>query len=315
MHYLPQCYLKEFALAPSKKSKLFVFDMKKNIWFQTTPLNVGAVRDFNRVKLKDLPPDAVEKLLSTYEAKFAHLLENMRNTFTMPCGDDFDTLMAFIALIAIRNPLARANHNKFQTEVITRIMDLEMASKDRYEATVKLMKEKGVQLSGPEIPYEEIKRFYDEGEYEIKIENTLNVVTEMKTFPTIAGLLAKRKWTLVVAGKTAGYFLCCDHPVSLSWTEPKLQGGFYPPGFALPSTEVVFPVTKKMALIGTFEGDDRRATINAATVASINSRIILNCDYQIYAPHPEFYFLAGDNQIHKSEQLKDFLRRVPEEEK
>lgn len=312
MHYLPQCYLKGFAMAPSKKSQLHVFDMKTNRWFQTVARNVGARRDFNTVKLQNQPPDAVESLISGFETKFDAILTTMRQTFCMPTGADFENLMAMVAMMAIRNPLVRQNHNKFQTQVLRRIMDLEFASKERYEATVQRMKEDGISFSGPDIAFEDLKKFHQDGEYSITIENTINVISEMKTVPTVAALLTKRKWTLIITGKTAGHFICCDHPVSLTWNDGKLQGGFHPPGYALPSTDVVFPVTKEMALIGTFEGEDRVITANADSVALLNSRIIENCDWQIYSPRAEFTFLTADRNICHSEQLKDFLKRSPE---
>ena len=191
-------------------------------------------------------------------------------------------------------------------------MDLELASKERFEATIREMKAEGVSLNAPEITYEQAKKFIDDGEYDIIIGNTGNVLAEMKTYPTIAALLAKRSWTLIIAAETAGHFVCCDHPVSLTWSESKMGGGFYPPGYGLPLTDVVFPVTKEMALIGTFEGDDGIITANAASVALINSRIVENCDWQIYSPRAAFSFLTADRQICGSDKLKELLRRSPE---
>ena len=95
MHYLPQCYLKGFAKAPSKKSQLHVCDLKEGRWFPTSPRNVGARRDFNTVKVEGLEPDAVESWLSGLEAKCDALLTQMRETFAMPSGVDFENLMEF----------------------------------------------------------------------------------------------------------------------------------------------------------------------------------------------------------------------------
>lgn len=309
MHYLPQCYLKGFAKAPSKKSQLHVYDLKQGRWFPTIPRNVGARRDFNAVQVEGLAPDEVESWLSRFEAKFDALLTLMRETFAMPTGEEYENLMALIALIAVRNPLARENHNKFLIEVAEQIADLTLASKERYESVVQQIKDEG-RSPGPEIPYEDMVKFREGGQYKIKVGNTMNVFSEMKVFPEIAALLGQRHWSLVIAGKEAGHFVCCDHPVSLTWSSTELQKGFRPPGYGLTSTEVAFPVTKELALVGTFEGDDRVVTGNAEMVALINSRIVSYCDWQIYSPRPEFSFLGGDREIYRSDQLKDFLRRA-----
>lgn len=316
MHYLPQCYLKGFAKSPNKKSQLHVYDLKKGTWFSTVPRNVGSRRDFNTVKVEGLAPDAVEKMLSEFETKFDRILTRMRDTAAIPTGVDYQDLMALIALIAIRNPHVRENHNKFLREVAERITDLTLASKERWESGIKQMKDAGVVLPpGPEPTYEEMLKFHDERGYEIKIGTTMNVFSELKAFPEIAALLGERHWTLIVAEKDAGHFVCCDHPVSLTWTDPKLQNGFHPPGFALSSTEVAFPLSKELAMVGDFEGYDRVITGNAAMVALVNSQVIRHCDWQIYSPRSEFYFLGGDRKIYHSEQLKDYLSTVPKNEK
>lgn len=306
MHYLPQCYLKGFAKAPSKKSQLHVYDVKKWSWFSTVPRNVGARRDFNTVKIDGLAPDAVESMLSGFETKFDRVLSRMRETTVMPVGEDYQDLMALIALIAIRNPHVRKNHNKFLIEVAERITDLTLASKERWESSIQRMRDDGVALPGPELTYEDMVKFHDERNYEITIGTTMNVVTEMKVLPDIAALLERRHWTLIVAEKDAGHFVCCDHPVSLTWNDAK-RNGFYPPGYGLTSTEVVFPVMKEMALIGTFEQKDRLMPGNPKMVALVNSRIVRHCDWQIYSPRPEFSFMGGDHQIYNSEQLKNFI--------
>ncbi|WP_265923371.1 DUF4238 domain-containing protein [Cupriavidus nantongensis] len=50
-HYVPQCYLKGFARNRSKNAQLFVVDTKTKRAFVTTPRNLAAQRDFNRVEI------------------------------------------------------------------------------------------------------------------------------------------------------------------------------------------------------------------------------------------------------------------------
>ncbi|MFZ3064317.1 MAG: DUF4238 domain-containing protein [Nitrospirota bacterium] len=63
-HYLSQCYLKGFTKGDSKKSKLTVIDFREKKLFETTPRNVGGIRDFNRIDIEAIDQNALEKSLS-----------------------------------------------------------------------------------------------------------------------------------------------------------------------------------------------------------------------------------------------------------
>lgn len=312
MHYLPQAYLKQFAAAPSKKSKLHVFDLRQDRWFATVPRNVGARRDFLKVDIPGQPPDMMENILSPFEARVDVILTTMRETQVMPDGEDYGHLMGLIALFGIRNPMVRANINRFTSQVMDRMAYQQVATKERYEQGVQDVQKAG-RAPGPVVPYEEMRDFVLSGQYNVKISNTFNVTNELYIWPTITDLLLRRKWTLAIATK-GSHFVSSDHPTSLAWSNPERDRGFYPPGYATKNTEVVFPLMKEMALIGAFEGTNRVAHVPPYFVASINSRVISYTECQIYSSRPEFQFVAGNNQVYPSGRLKDFLPRQPRPE-
>lgn len=295
-HYLPQCYLKGFAKSPSKKSQLHVFETKTGKSFCTCPRNVGAVRDFNTVELEGHPPDVIEKIFSQFESEAAKVLDVIRACQEMPKGEDFNILINLIAQLSIRNPHIRGTIKKFQNDVVERISDLTLASKDRYESTIAQMKESGTDIVDS-ITYEEVKKFHDGKQYTIEIANIRNIELEMTGIDAVLPTLAARRWTVVQATEMSGYFISCDHPVSLIWTDPKLQGGFYPPGHGMKSTELVFPVVKEMALIGTFEGDSRTVKANEKLVASVNSLILSFADKHVYSSKSMFSILDPEGKV------------------
>lgn len=59
-HFVPQFYLRGFA---GEKDQLFVVDRPSKKTFRTAPKNVAAERDFNRVEVEGIAPNAVEKAL------------------------------------------------------------------------------------------------------------------------------------------------------------------------------------------------------------------------------------------------------------
>lgn len=295
-HYLPQCYLKGFAKSPSKKSQFHVFDTNTGKSFCTRPRNVGAVRDFNTVELEGHPPDVIEKIFSQFESEAAKVLDGIRACREMPKGTDFNILMNLVAHLYIRNPFIRGTITKFQTDVIERISDLTLASKERYESTITQMKESG-EVVDDSITYEDVKEFHDGKEYTIKIANIRNIELEMTGIDAVLPTLAARRWTVVLANDISGHFISSDRPVSLFWTDPKLQRGFYPPGHGMRSTELIFPVVKEMALIGTFEDEDRTINANERLVASINSRILSFADKHVYSSKSMFTILDREEKV------------------
>lgn len=295
-HYLPQCYLKGFAKSPSKKSQLHVFDLKTGKSFCTCPRNVGAVRDFNTVELDGHAPDVVEKIFSQFETEASKVLDQIRACHVMPKDADFNIFMNLVAHLAIRNPSVRKSIYKFQTDIVERISDLTLATKESYESTISQMKESGVDVDQT-VSYADVKKFHDGKEYTINIANIRNIELEMTGVDAVLPTLADRRWTVAQADEKSGYFISSDHPVSLIWTDPKLKGGFYPPGHGMQSTELVFPVVKEMAIIGTFEGEDKTVKASERLVASVNSRVFAFANKHIYSSRPAFKILDRKGNI------------------
>jgi len=69
------------------------------------------------------------------------------------------------------------------------------------------------------------------------------------------------------------------------------------PGYGLTDTQVVFPISSQLALIGAFEVvEDGEMEASEAIVAQINAAIILNANRQIYARDGEFRYRLSHNK-------------------
>ena len=101
-HYLPQCYLKGF-VRHRETPKLFVVDAKKKAAFTTNPLNVAQVRDFHRVDVEGMPPDALEAALGGFESELAPSLEKI--VATQSLADERDRILLLnLAAIVDKGP-------------------------------------------------------------------------------------------------------------------------------------------------------------------------------------------------------------------
>lgn len=306
-HYLPKFYLKGFTAAHQKKPKVYVFDLQKNTWLEkpTNIKNIGTIRDFNRIDVEGHSPDALEKSLSTFEAEVSQALKKVCESHDMPQDADLIYVMNLMALISIRNPRVRNSHDRFLKDIIERVTDLTLATKERYESSIRQMKAAGYGNDTPDVSYEDMLKFHDEKQYTIEINNGMFVAGEFQAFDTVVKLLWERDWTFIKAGKGAGHFICSDHPAYLRWSDPKLANGFYPPGHGLKGTDVVFPVSHDTALLGTFEAEERAITANQQIVALINTLILEGCDRQVYSPKGDFNVLSKNNKVSGFNELRN----------
>jgi len=310
-HYIPQCYLRGFTHGGGKKSKLRVIDANTKSTFETGTRNVGARRDFLKVDIEGLPADAHESEMAEFEGELARTLRSIefKNSINQ---DELEIILNFMGLLAIRNPHFREVMRRFVDDVTSRIMDLTLATKERWEGQVAQMEKDGVDISG--VSYEDMKRFVEEKKYHLTVATDFHIHQELKGLDAILPHLFNRTWLLVEATVEGGPFITSDHPVSLRWKHPEEVPPFYrnSPGFGMRDTQVIFPLSKNLVLIGEFENEEDGSDITAVTaspelVASINRMLIAGSRGQIYAPSFNFKF-DGRDGIASGNMLLAYLK-------
>ena len=287
-HYLPQCYLRGFAETREEGAPLHAFDVTEKRWFATIPRHVGYVKDFNRVDDPQHAPSALERALVGIEGEYARVLKAMHESRTMPSEQrDYVFLLNLIAGVAIRNPrMRRKIHGMYaQTERI--VSDLLLATKDRYETTIRQMKRDGYPVN-ESVTYESMKGFHERNEYDLIVSQTAYFKREMAGMDAILPLLYRRKWTVLVAPDTEHQFITSDQPVILLWNgDVSLRTRERtPPGHAHQKTVVIFPVMKELAIIGSFIDPPRSAVVDALRVAKVNTYTLVFAQRQVYASRP-----------------------------
>ncbi len=288
-HYVPQCYLKGFARNRSKKSQLYVVDLTLKRAFVTTPLNVAAERDFNRIDIDGEDPNLIESSYAEFETKLAPALVRMDERGDFPDDADRAVILELVALLAVRNPGRREAMRQFKEETTRRLMELAAANRQRWETQRQKAADAGVE-SAADLTYEEVREFVERGDYTIDVPTTKHVEQELKSLTTVYNLLHRRNWVVVRAAPASGGFVTSDHPVTLCWDDKDMEGGFYPPGFGLHGTTVFCPVSKGLAIRGRFDGRVGAVELPLDKVAGINSLAIFHAGRQIYAENDRFRF-------------------------
>jgi hypothetical protein len=111
-------------------------------------------------------------------------------------------------------------------------------------------------------------------------------------------------------------FVTTDHPVALMWSDDVNKRGFYGPGFGLPKTSVLFPLSNELALLGAFEGEPRHGDLAELGVARVNGTVIVHADKQVYAAADDFAWAmqhTARRVMRGSELLADQMAGPPPE--
>jgi hypothetical protein len=296
-HYLSQCYLKGFTKGRAKKSKLSVIDPKEKKSFETIPRNVGGMRDFNRIDVEGVDQNEIEKSLAEFEGRAATALKKVGETREF-ADENKDLILNLIAMIAVRSPERREHMRKSHADIADRITGLTLETKERWERQVAKLRDEDPSYENG-TTYEDAKKFFESKEYEITVAREYHIHMEMVQIDAILPCLFNRNWLLIQANESSGPFITTDNPVGLSWQEPDKVPPVYrqSPGFGLKGTEVYFPVSQDLALLGEFEGKEGMIEATENLVAIFNSKILFNAYKQIYAPKFGFKFYGKGNEI------------------
>lgn len=296
-HFLSQCYLRGFTKNGSKKSNLIVVELSQKKHFETKPRNVGGIRDFNRINAEGVDQNILEKSLADFESQAATSLKALVEGADF-AGQEKEAIITLIGLSAVRSPQMRENMREFQAQIAERILDIALASKERWESQIGQMRESGENVS-ESVTYEDVKRFHDSKAYKIDVAREHHIRMEMEMLQTIVPLLMERNWTLIRSNAESGSFITADRPVALDYDEPEKIPPVYrnAPGFGLTNTYVYFPIAKHVSLLGQFS--ERPPTLNAArgVVAHLNTRMLHSAYRQVYTPSLDFPFVGRDGEI------------------
>jgi Protein of unknown function (DUF4238) len=276
-HYVPQYYLRGFVNA---RKQLYVVDRPRAKFFRVPTNKVGGELYFNLVAVNGINPFAVEEALSELEGKVAPVLERVRSTHSLGDENDRSAILNLIASVTLRNPKQRAAVGEIYRGAGQLAAGAGLETKEKYAEFVAAMKADG--LAAP--AYEEMKGWFEKEPELFKPHpppREFNILAELQWHDPLAKLYEGRKWQMLVAADDSGGYVTSDHPVCLRWMDGQDHGNTSP-GFAMPGTEVIFPLSPKLALRGRFDGEESVIQADKETVAGINSLLISNCHHQVF---------------------------------
>jgi Protein of unknown function (DUF4238) len=299
-HYVPEFYLKGFAVARKKSHQLIAFDGKSRKAFPTATRNVAVERDFNRVEIEGHRPDAFENAMARFEMRAALALERIIAAKSIRQTEDRSYLFNLIGLLAVRNPRLRETWRDFQEQIAKRIMWLATDTPERWASQVARAQASGYMSKDADTDYTKVRKFTTEEQYRLKVRTEHHIVLEMRGLDTILPSLFKRKWALLKCPDNSGGFVTSDHPVCLMWSDGKKHG---PVGHGRRETELIFPICRRLAMVGAFEIDDDEIDAPEELVAVINGIVIQFAERHVYARDYNFRYTLSDETPRKGSKL------------
>lgn len=291
-HYIPQFYLRGFSDGVGRKAKVFVFDSDTKKSFSTLVRNIGSKRHFNRVEAHGVDPNHLEDGLAEIEAEIAPHLQQTIEAKAFPSHEHFNSIINLMALLSVRNPRLRGNMRDFHRAIAERIMSVSVSSTEIWDSQTKQMRESGVPIK-EDVTYEDMKRFHDEGNFEIVIDQTHLIGLEMKMVEPVLEQLSRRSWCFASAPKGLP-FITCDDPLVLTWNDKVRQPTPYSPGHGLQNTIVMFALSPELALVGLFGDIPEKADYFPDQVMALNTAVARHSRNQIYAKDGNFYLHLKD---------------------
>lgn len=289
-HYVPQCYLRQFALQYRKGHHVAVFDRKIGTSFRANVKDVACQNYFNRLNLTGMAPDALEKAMSGFETKLAAALARINEARSHENEEDRAYLITLVGLTALRNPDIRESLRKIYEDAGKMNIAARLASKETYDESIRQAKDQGALPADYNVTYDEMKAAFERGDFKIVLQNEALISLELQMLDHIMPLLFRRGWHLLRAPDGSGGFVTSDRPFFLMWSDPAKRTGPNAPGIALAGTDIYFPISPQLAVVGAFDVRNTIEDVDETRVAVANSAMTAGAHRQVYARDHQFSY-------------------------
>jgi len=292
-HYVPQAYLGLFTDTGDKHGQFHVLPTRAQVAFRTTPRNVAAERDFNRVDVDGYSQNHIESSLAPIEGKAVQVIRTSAESLALPSDRGYSYLLNLVCLLFVRNPARRAVINSERERGLRNQYRQLVRSRETWEQHLTNAREQEPELAN--VSFERAKTFIESEKYKINFIPEGSVRREFHAFDSVLQQFEARTWSLLVAPPSGSRFICSDNPVSLVPTM-RASGKV---ALDTPHTEVFMPLTPNLALIGVL--DERLPStirLQSEAVGIMNRRTARNA-YRYMFSREETFAITNESGVHE----------------
>jgi hypothetical protein len=270
---VPVLILQGFTPSGARDDFLWVHDRKQREPWRVKPDQAAHERDYYRVEIPNVDPNIVETALGeTIEAQAAALIQKMNRDQELPRGEGFQILVEFVTFLALRTPSVRRLYERSVELLYRQSAKACLATPDLFHHFIAEQQKSGVEIP-PEITYENLRDFaLDDNRNVVETPRTKSVQAILLAWKDLTPIFLERQWSLFFARPEDGRLFCSDMPVSITPTSPRLKQ--QPLGFGLRQTELTVPLSRSMALVGSYESPSVTGEISLDFVRDLNRRTL-----------------------------------------
>jgi hypothetical protein len=269
---------------------LFVFDQARQRTWRSSPLK--AAKETGMYAGDGPDPEVMERAMAAAEGGFGTIVGNVIKTAMLPTGDDWIEFLGFIAVMFVRVPKYRDRYKQAANLLGNPNLHAALSRPDGEQALREALAKCGFPSDGFTVA--EMKTLLDTEGTEFLSGPSIYLYVMSHNAGQLVPILRQRSWTLWTCDQNAPDLICSDHPVSVSTGSSRSSGEEF--GLGSPDTFVSLPLSRRIAIVGTYEQPFPRMTLDRADVAALNSATAMYAN-QIYSPTPDFVWMMRDWRI------------------
>jgi hypothetical protein len=298
----------------TREDYLCIHDYEERKSFRKKPDETGFVRDLYRFKSNpdnDMDMD-IERALAKVDDDGAQVLSKLErevsgpgpdHAFHEPDENELLVLLHYACIMYLRSPAFRRLLKNLASSQATLDMRLKAHGFDSPEELREELARTGLELSLAEAS--DLLSFMKSPDFRVQVDDPdWLLLQSFSGEEEILRLLRERAWSLWVAEKGQDSFITSDCPLALLWKKAHPVG--FRPGFAHRDTHIFFPLTKRLLLYGSYEGEGGLIEASRTQAAVANHVMVSTSGRFVYSP--EKSFLEQDGGTERVSPGPDYAR-------
>jgi hypothetical protein len=228
------------------------------------------------------------------EGYASNVIREIIRTRAIPAGADYVVLMEFMALMSVRVPSGRDMVNQGVDFVSKALLKAALRTPESWKSELEAARGAGIDIGEKDASFERMTEALAKGEFKFGIDQNYQIKTMLELMGKLGPCLAPRKWCVAVSD--SGSLICSDKPVTARFTRPK--GALDSPGFMREDTEITFPLSKHVLLVGSWEPHSSQVVpLTRRAVAFFNGVTARYCQRFLFSSTKDFCWLDKEGKV------------------
>jgi hypothetical protein len=268
-HILPQGYLDGFTI-PSKEGRLWVLNIERRNWFESSPSTVAAERAFYDYSEGSEPDATADQAFAEFERNFPPLRRELVATKFSGWGKHCDFLVRYSQMLRARSEL-------FRQEVLKEACS---ASFLKVEEVLPTTTNPGKTGSGVQVKYSDLE--IENSAQRDELLKNLSITKMRMEIEKGAGEFVGWRWHLRLTEDVSKPVITSDNAVALIGFGHSSREE----AMAHEDTLFVFPICWQACLVGSRQSFDEVAAIPPMMLADLHRLYLNEADCRFaYSPH------------------------------